>query len=411
MTPSLPRVALVSDYSLATLGGAENAYHDQARALATHTEVLAVGPPSDRLTKLGVRTLPIRALATVDSLGFPVIVNTPRLRARLVAAFRDHGTEVVHLHSEFGLAAAAIAAARTLGLPVIQTVHTFFWAAGPTMQRPAQLLGPVLHRGVTGIAHRGVRLAERPGDSALRNMTLAVARRVDQVVSPSAHQAERLRDAGLARVSALPNTVADNPDAAPVTAIDGPLRVLWIGRFAAEKRVLPFVRAARAAVDAAGPDRLRVDLIGSGPEFAEAGRLAAGPGITLHGRQPHADVPLWLARSHVTALSSVGWDNQPMTVAESIMAGRGGVYCDPVLTEGLDRAGIPAFGPDSVLRDRLVALAGDPAPVLAASAAAMDVRPMFGVDAFVAGISEVYARAARTQTHLTTPRTATERTP
>ncbi|GAB3623918.1 hypothetical protein GCM10027418_20020 [Mariniluteicoccus endophyticus] len=360
--------------------------------------MLAVSPVADRLMALGgrgVQVMGLRPWVRVPALGFSLLLNTPRLRERLAAAFTRHRIGMVHVHSEFGLASAAVAAARGLGLPVVATVHTFFWQGTREQQLPIRALAPFLSPLITGRKLLREPLADRAGDSVLRNVTLATARAVDQVVSPSAHQARMLERAGSAPVTVVPNTVPDAPDARPLDAVHGPLRVLWTGRFAAEKRILPFVAAARAAVDEVGPERLRVDLVGTGPQHAEAVALGAGEGLTFHGRVAHDEIPGWIARSHVTALSSVGWDNQPMTVAESVMGCRGVVYCDERLTEGLDAAGIPAFGDDTVLRDRLVELACDPAPVVDASRRALTARTIFGRDAFVTGLAEAYARATR----------------
>lgn len=392
------RIALVSDYSPATLGGAENAFANQVRALAASAEVLVACPDSRAGAQLAARAgaayLPLPVAFIAPGLGFPVARNTDRLRATLRRAFVDAGVEAVHVHSEFGIAAAAIQVAHEMGVPAIETVHTFFWQAGAPVQPLLAAAGPAFHRLVTGWAGTRERLAECPGDSALRNMTLTTARQADAVVSPSAHQATRLRAAGLTRVDVVPNAVPDNPSARPLARVEGPLRVLWTGRFAAEKRVLPFIAAAMEAIDAVGPGRLQVDLLGTGPQFCAAARMIdETPGIRLHGRVPNTDVPAWLARSHCSVLSSVGWDNQPMTVAESIMALRGVVWCDPALTEGLSQAGIPAFGPGGLTR-ALIGLALDPSPVLAASAAAVDARGLFSPDSFTESALDVYRRAA-----------------
>lgn len=83
-----------------------------------------------------------------------------------------------------------------------------------------------------------------------------------------------------------------------------------------------------------------------------------------------------------------------MTVAESVMALRGVIWCDPVLTEGLTEAGIPAFGDDeNALVDRLTELARDPAPVVAASRAAVSARSAFGAECFTRTVLSVYRRA------------------
>lgn len=391
------RVALVSDYTLSTLGGAESAFAEQARALAEVCDVLVACPGSRSLADLGrcghVTVVPVPVSFILPGLGLPVTRNTTPLRGLLRRAFTDSGIDVVHVHSEFGIAAAAIDVSHDMGIPVVETVHTFFWQAPARAQTLLRRAGPRFHRLVTGYGSTTAHLSDRPGDSALRNMTLTTALQVDRVVSPSAHQAVRLRTAGLPHVDVVPNTVSANPNARPVTVIDGPLRVLWMGRFAPEKRVLQFLDAAMEALEVVGPDLLRVDLVGTGPQFCAAARmLNERTGIVLHGRVDHDDIPKWLARSHCSALSSVGWDNQPMTVAESITALRGVIWCDPALTEGLDRAGIPAFGCNGLTRC-LIDLAVDPAPVIAASADAVEARELFGTDHFVQTTMDVYQRA------------------
>ncbi|MCI1749453.1 MAG: glycosyltransferase [Acidipropionibacterium sp.] len=395
-------VAVVSDYSLATLGGAENAFAGQVRALRETADVLAVCPASRRLEELGrlpgVRVLSVPVALTLPGLGLPVARNTARLRAMLRDAFAAHRIDVVHVHSEFGIASAAVDAAHQLGIPTVETVHTFFWQAGGPVQRPLNLLGPAFHGFVTGLESTAEPLADRPGDSALRNMTLTCALRADRVVSPSAHQAERLRAAGLPRVDVLPNTVDPDPDAEPIGQVDGPLRVLWIGRFAPEKRVLPFIEAALKALDAVGPERLRIDLVGSGPQFRRAVRMVDGRrGIRLVGRVDNTEIPALLAECHVTVLSSVGWDNQPMTVAESLTALRPVIWCDPALTEGVIEAGIPAFG-EGALAERLIGLALDPAPIISASEDCIRARRVFAAEHFTPTLLDIYRRAGAAST-------------
>lgn len=390
------RVAVVSDYTLATLGGAENAFHDQVLGLSAVADVLALCPASPRLGELGrrpgVRAVGVPVAFLTPGLGFPVVANTERLRSFFNAQLRAYRIQVLHLHSEFGIAAAAMAAARRLGIGVVQTVHTFFWQTRAPIQTLLAAGGPPVHRLLTGLAQPRLSLADRPGDSALRAMTLASARRADRVISPSAHQAEKLRAAGLPAVDVVPNMVAANPDARPVVRIDGPLQVLWVGRLADEKRVVPFVRAARRAMAVVGPQHLRVRIVGGGPRTRSVRRLLAGqPGFDLCGRVSPGEVVRLLARSHVSVLSSIGWDNQPMTVAESITALRPVIWSDPALREGLDRAGIAAFGAcPSVLAETLIDLATDPTPVLQASAAAVEARSLFSAEEFLQSVFESY---------------------
>lgn len=396
---SLQNIAVVSDYSLATLGGAETAYYEQVRTLGQHVDVTAMSCPAPRLDELGthpgVTAIGVPVWFRIPLLGLPITRNTPELTELFVQTFRERGIQLVHIHSEFGIAAAALMAARQLGLPVVHTIHTLFWATAWPIQRALGWGTPRYHAYATRLEPSDLVLDDKPGNSAMRNMTVTLAREVDHIISPSAHQARRLREVGLGPVTVIPNTLAAPPDATPLDHVGRPLRVVWVGRFIAEKRVLPFIRAARTALDALPAGSLQVDMLGFGPQWQAAKRLATGyPGLNLHGRVPHSEVQDRLRKAHVSVLTSVGWDNQPMVVVESINALRGVVVCDPALQEGLDGPGIPAFGEDEdVLARVLVDLVRDPTPVVAASHACLTARNEFSVDTYLERTLAVYAAA------------------
>lgn len=395
-------IAVVSDYPLDGPGGAETACLEQVRVLidAGHrvTVITPAGTTGGTLDP-AVDLIQVGWRHRLPGLGLPLIRNDAALRHRLRAELIERGISAVHLHSEFGLAAATIEVADTLNLPTALTVHTFFWqATGPgqtsaTAQRLLARAVPRWHRWVTGWEPATEHLAERPGDSALRNMTLTVARRCRRVISPSAHQAVRLRAAGAGDVVVLPNVWSGAIPPRPLTVIDGPLRLLWIGRCSAEKRLLPFVEAAVAALDQVGSGRLRVTVVGDGAELPAARRLAAAyPGaIAFLGRRPHDDVPALLAQHDLLALTSYGWDNQPMTVIEAVTALRGVLHCDPALTEGLDDAGLLTGPSVAELTTTLVALADDPSAAVGASVEAVTAREIFLPARFVAGLTAALA--------------------
>lgn len=407
------RVAVVSDFSLATLGGAEAAYREQVRALAgAGMTVLALSPDSASLSALGrlpnVVAVGLPVLFRVPGIGFPVARNGPSLRRLIARALTENEIEVVHLHSEFGIAAATHEVARALGLPVVQTVHCWLLTDWP-IQRALSLGAPVFHRLLTGLSQPRRRFSAKVGDSAMRGMTVAVAEQATRIVAPSRHIGDDLRAAGLGPVDVIPNTVnepfaavalSDEPSPGEPSANGSPvapepLKVFWFGRCVAEKRLLPFVRSARAAMAQLGPGRLEIDIAGEGDQLARAKASAGGvAGIRFHGRLTPDEVASRLRACDVTALTSVGFDNQPMMVVESVSALRGVIYTDPRLREGLDAgAGLPAFGDESVLTDVLVALAQDRRPVVEASQAAVRSREEFSAHTFVARARTSYRLA------------------
>lgn len=381
------RIAVVIDYSLDTLGGAETAFFEQVAILGRHVETTAYSSAAHRLTHLarypGVSVREVPIWFTTPVLGFPFSVHDARMRDFFVREFTQRKPQVVHIHSEFAMGVAAQTAAHELGIPVVHTIHTFFWQSKWPIQRLLALGVPLYHHLVTGLKPTRERLADAPGDSALRNMTLTVAQRSDAIVSPSQHQADRLAEAGLGPIFVIPNAMTC-PDAEPLSAVEPPLRVLWVGRMRAEKRVLPFIAAARRALERVPPGSLIVDVVGAGDQYHQAVELADGrPEIVMHGQRVPSAVHKMVAASHITALTSIGWDNQPMVVVESISALRGVIFCDPVLTEGLRGPGIAAFGDtEKELARVLVELVADPSPVVAASQAALTARQEFSEEAF-----------------------------
>jgi glycosyltransferase involved in cell wall biosynthesis len=203
----------------------------------------------------------------------------------------------------------------------------------------------------------------------------------------------RLRRAGLDHVEVLPNTVAGLPDAAPLEAVRGPLKIIWIGRCAPEKRILPFVRAAVAALDEVGTDKINFTIVGDGPQLGEAKAIAGiRSGIAFLGRQDHGRIPGLLSDAHLAALTSYGFDNQPMTIVEAVMALRGVVYCDPALSEGLDGPGILAPRDEIGLGETFRALAQDPGRAIAASQAAVEVRDGFSPERHAAELIMRYRK-------------------
>ncbi|WP_375387850.1 glycosyltransferase family 4 protein [uncultured Amnibacterium sp.] len=386
------RIAIVLDYSLDLIGGAQRAALNEAAALVAHGHrvvLVAPRPAGPSLLPAGVDAFWTTS-KRLPGLDFPLVADDDALRGRLLAHLRAARVDAVHLHSEFGHARAALHAARRLGLPVVHTVHTAYWPRVPAPLRPAA------RRLLAGVAGS---VEPRTGNPLLDH-TVAVALAADVVVSPSAHQAADLEARGVPGIVVLPNCDADGPVATPLPRTDH-LRVAWVGRCVPEKRPLAFVRAVALAQRRLPADRLRVAIAGDGLLLPVARALAADvPGLVLLGRLERQAVRDLLAASHLSALTSNGFDNQPMTVVESIRAGRPVLHTDPRLTEGLDVAGLLTATPDARgIADVLVELALDRTRLRTAAAGARDAAGLFAPATHLAGLlpllaGEIAARAA-----------------
>lgn len=302
----------------------------------------------------------VRPLFTMPGMDMPIIANSASTRAALRELFERDSIDAVHVETEFGLAHAAADVAAELGIPVLHTVHTFYWASEDAWHGPLEPVGRALLSRFTGADIPSGRFTHRPIDNLLRNLTLAMARRADIVISPSSHQARDLEEAGLpTAVEVVPNPIATSPrPAVPLadTGSAGP-RFLWVARCEAVKRPLAFAEAAIEALDRTG-GAFSVDFVGDGTDRAALQRLVAGhPQIRIQGSLPHDTVLDLMDAASIVVLTSIGFDNQPMTIAEAVSRERGILYCDPKLREGLLHAGFLSESPEpSGIADAVVEL-------------------------------------------------------
>lgn len=388
------RVAIVSDFYLDYVGGLQTSIREQTAALeAAGHSVLLVSLARQRRGET-VDGLQIAPAYTVPGVILPVKGAAPALIARLRDYLHRNHVEVVHLQTEFGLAHAATTAAHELSLPVVHTVHTFYWQStgiGPV------LATPIMRWGLERVIRRPIprlELTRRIPDNLLRNVTLAMARRADVVISPSAHQADDLRAAGVGGpVVVVPNPIARSPRPATLLASQTRPRLLWVGRCEPEKRPLAFLEAAIRA-HRRGAD-FEVDIVGDGSELPALRRLAEGrPWVRVHGGLGHGAVIDLMDASSLVCLTSDGFDNQPMTIAEATSRFRGVLYCDPKLSEGLGYSGHLSGSPDaSGLADAIVELVASPARLRELSVGAQRDSATFSGAAYVDRVLEVYGGA------------------
>jgi glycosyltransferase involved in cell wall biosynthesis len=392
------RIAIVSDYFLDYVGGAQTSMRQQQLALQAAGHTVVMVSASRGMWFGGVRRVAdgirLHPNYTIPGLQLPIIPNNRRNRAALTRFFREQAIEVVHVQTEFALAHAATRVARELGIRVVHTVHTFYWASEGGPQ--ASVAG-FLRWGLQLVSRSTIprlQLTTRAADNLLRNLTLGMALLVDQVVSPSAHQAEDLAAAGVpGDIALVPNPIATSSrPSVPLSLPKGARpNFLWVARCEAVKRPLVFARAAIAAL-ARTNNGFTVDFVGDGAELAELKSLVADhPEIRVRGSLPHDSVLDLMDVSSAVVLTSLGFDNQPMTIAEAVSRERGVLYCDPKLREGLQHAGFLAETPNVAgLADAIVTLVTKPQNLLDLSKGARIDREAFAPQAYVERILAVY---------------------
>ncbi|MBC7517881.1 MAG: glycosyltransferase family 4 protein [Microbacteriaceae bacterium] len=401
--------ALVCDYFLDYIGGAQTSMREQQLALtaAGHRVVMVSAARRGHTSNPDAAggSITIVPLLTLPGLDLPVIPNSHATRVRLRQLFLAQAVDVVHVQSEFGLAHAAADVAAALGIPVIHTVHTFYWASAGRWHAPLVPLGRSLLGRLTGSPLPRRTLSTTPIDNLLRTLTLGMALRADAVISPSAHQAQDLKVAGvLGPIAVIPNPVATSsrPASALTVSKTSHPRFLWVARCEAVKRPLPFAEAAIEALARLAADTetratgatFSVDFVGDGAQLSALRTLVAEhPQLRVHGALAHSSVLDLMDTCSAVVLTSVGFDNQPMTIAEAVSRKRGVLYCDPKLREGLAHAGYLSSNPEvSGLSDALVALVSDPDLLQNMSRGAAGDGAQFSPAVYVARFVELVGR-------------------
>lgn len=357
-------IMLLCDYSLRYLGGAQTAFLRQARGLAAQGwTVVVVAPDADVLDGVdGIVPVPARAAFILPGVGLPVLAARRRLRVEVARLAAHHDVAALVVHSEFTLAAAALAVGAAQRRPVLHTVHTFFWQASPVLNALVPLARWEYHH-ITHLHPSPRYVGSTPINNALRTMTLTIATRADVVLSPSAHQARALRAEGVDAARELSN-IAEPLQPAPMPD-DGPLTLVWAARFAPEKRLDVALEAMRIVTRRRGPGRVHLHVAG--------GAHAPQTDVTFHGQIPGDRVGALIASSDAVVISSLGFDNQPMIALEAFSRARPAVVVDPVLAGEFGPAAIGTETPDAAgLAAALERLVDDRAAFDAASAAALD---------------------------------------
>lgn len=338
-----PTVMLVCDYSLSYLGGAQTAFIRQAEALAGQGwTVVVVAPGADKVDSLaavtGVVTVAPAVRYTLPGLDLPMLAKRKILTDMLSDLVVEHSAAAIIIHSEFALAAAALETGRARGIPVLHTVHTFFWRAPAALS----LVAPAVtwfHIRLTGLAAGTGYRGSSAINNALRNMTLRVALRADVVLSPSRHQAQALRDAGAQSTRAFSNVAEPVHPVESRTDAAAPLVLVWAARFAPEKRVDVALDAMRIVREELGQGRVHLHVAG--------GTHRPQEDVTFHGRVPGARVSELIAQSDAVLITSLGFDNQPMIALEAFTRGRPVIVTDPVLRDEFGAAAIGTAEPDA----------------------------------------------------------------
>lgn len=316
------------------LGGAQSYVRDLARRLAVdgHETLVVTGSSgalTDALAAAGIRSVRcdglLRAIHPWHDTRAVVALGG------IIRAFRP---DLVTTHSSKAGTVGRLAA-RLAGTPCLFTVHGWAFNDGAAASR-----------------QRVYRWLER-----------ATAPLAERIICVSDHDRRIGEAAGLraSRLVAIHSGIPDvGSDLRACPGAAGPMRVVMVARFAPPKDHDTLLRTIG---EVAG---VELDLVGDGPGLPAAQALACQLGLAERVRflGRRQDVPELLARAHVFVLSSRS-EGFPLSTLEAMRAGL------PVIVSAV--GGAPEAVADGVsgyivpradvaaLRDRLAALAADPA--------------------------------------------------
>ena len=261
------RILMVSDVSFPRVNGVSTSIATFRRSLAEQgheSTLIAPAYPGTPAEEPGIIRIPARAVPRDPE-------DRMMGRGRIVALANSLAAEafdIVHVHTPFVAHYAGIALARRLGIPVVETYHTFF--------------EEYLYHYVPFVPRAAMRFLAR-------RFSVSQCREVDALIVPTSQMLALLRDYGVrARAEVLPTGI----DLERFTGGDGaafrrrhaipaerPV-LLHISRVAHEKNI-DFVLEALARVRAAVPDVLLV-IAGEGPALSHLKRLAGRLGLDAH---------------------------------------------------------------------------------------------------------------------------------
>lgn len=396
---------MVTDYYLPTLGGVQTVIkaHREALEHAGH-EVFVFAPLAESSVDPHVVRLPTARGFAPD--GYPFAWTPSAVAAALTEGLRSRGVDIVHVHTEMFAALGGFEAAKTLGLPVVQTMHgridVYTRSVLPLPSITTALLATMHRRRMShesATVDASASYAQTRAARRMWRLMVSQANHADQVIVPSAHFAAKLSAQGVRTpLTVLSNgleaTVLAEVGAPPPRTLDAaePLRVVWCGRLSPEKRPEVFVDAVRRV------SGIRAEMFGDGVARRRVAAASAGMSagrLTVHGGVAQSRVLEGMRDAHVLVSSSLDFDNQPMVILEGIAAGLPVIVTDPDLAEMLpDGGGVVTRTPDAEgLAAAIRELRDDPARLTLMSAASLAHRERVAQDTHRDALLDVYRAA------------------
>ena len=395
-------IAIMTDLYFPMTGGTEVSINNQKNALEAAGHHVTIFTVQHRDTPVPDDVVIIPSMHFTTGQQDTVRISRPFIMPFVVDEVAKRHIDIIHVQTDFAVGVAGMYAARKLHLPLVYTFHTLIWKQIQTRTRSEKIAVHILEKPMQWRLEprKDFTLARIPGEplyayKARRHVCL-LASRANIVISPSAHMAHRFREwIPSQHIVTSPNFTTTQPRNMPLPKIP---TFLWMGRMMPEKRILDFC-AAIDLMPRYTSRPFRVIVVGNGHHLDAVKIWAADKEfVTVTGSVTHAETDKYIDASSALVMTSQGFDNQPMVIAESIVAGRGIISVDPDLLLDIDpEAGVyPVDSSPEGLAEQLAGLVENPRRIMQMSASATHCASTFSAGAGYARLMAAYKEAIRT---------------
>ena len=325
------------------------ANHDPNIILVPTAKFLVNDAPFSKWTKEVVRFIEQKYPNLTESFDlFHIHYEATTSMAGLILAKKYHIKTVQTMHGREDMAIAINVPhpLKTLAATGINLIHrTTLKSISKKSPRP-DYQNPELKKSL-GLNYQNAEVKNLAPTIARRQMWQMMTRQAnlaDQVITPSAHFAKKLRLFGVIRpISVISNGINDQEIANFTPQIrtyqdHEPLRILWFSRLSKEKRILPFLEALRIAQKFEPNFRFVFTIIGDGNQMSKVRKFCKKyfdeASIKVLGTIPHQEIfQKYTKDQHLSIINSYQFDTQGLTILEAAACNLPVIYADPDMSE------------------------------------------------------------------------------
>lgn len=325
------------------------ANHDPNIILVPTAKFLVNGAPFSKWAKEVVRFIEKKYPNLAESFDlFHIHYEATTSMAGLILAKKYHIKTVQTMHGREDMAIAINVPhpLKTLAATGINLIHrTTLKSISKKSPRP-DYQNPEPKKSL-GLNYQNAEIKNLAPTIARREMWQMMTRQAnlaDQVITPSAHFAKKLRLFGVTRpISVISNGISDQEIANFTPRIrtyqdHKPLRILWFSRLSKEKRILPFLEALKITQELEPNFRFVFTIIGDGNQMSKVQKFCKKhfdeASIKILGTIPHQEIlQKYTKDQHLSIINSYQFDTQGLTILEAAACNLPVIYADPDMSE------------------------------------------------------------------------------